>query len=108
MNAFATSNITEPVKQFPAQSNIENSISKEELETLFKFCTRDNSSQTKTDITAPLTHVGIMQLPILDRLIEKFPFVKFGQFSTQNAIIETQGMNGHGLHIDFRFTLQTN
>ena len=31
MNAFATSNITEPVKQFPAQSNIENSISKEEL-----------------------------------------------------------------------------
>jgi ubiquinone/menaquinone biosynthesis C-methylase UbiE len=92
------------------KSNLYHEVSKETLASLFSFCNQHQASDSQRLIATLLMNATnkrfqtgdvhehiylkndeVPQIQLFNILIEKFPFVKYSQFITNNAIIETMG-----------------
>ena len=100
---------TSPQRLNP-MSSLYHEVSKETLASLFSYCNQHQASDSQRLIATLLMnatnkrfHTGevhehiylkndeVPQIQLFNILIEKFPFVKYSQFITNNAIIETMG-----------------
>ena len=108
MNTSITQDL--PALSHLSQTDIRNEISGEKLQLLFDFCDRRQetaSQQLMATLMRNATHqrfqTGVVhehiylkndevpQIQLFNILIEKFPFVKYSQYITNQAMIETIG-----------------